>query len=339
MSNSEYVFAASSRKLPFLHSKFKPSSKFAKAFSGCNKYSKLKKKVSEDETNVTRLPRITYNAQDSREALPTFGSVHRGTRREYPGFIGNTKIRRHNKNAQSSSKSVPNSIRNESKDSLSSKNECGYLEFLSPRELEKAGSSLLSKRGLDGREVERSDDWTHSQNFATKRRDQRLFSESKPDTETQKQETEEKDMNLKPSELIPEIESLNISDEKIDHTQNNCQNGAHEPKSLKDHEDDSVDMHTSKDQGIRFGENTYVGDGETSESEKAENDPFAKNFEHKLREIRGKSGMKRDRERKRLQRKRGDGEVRPLGDLITSKRLQELFASNTAQGVTIRLHS
>ncbi|GFS15688.1 hypothetical protein ElyMa_006776700 [Elysia marginata] len=338
MSNFEYVFAASSKKLPFLHDKFKPRSKFAKAFSGCKKYSKLKQKAPENEADVTRLPRITYDAQDSREAPPTFGSVRRGARREYPGFTGNAKILRPSKNAKSSVQSGTNGDRNASRESHSLDDDDGYLAFPSPLEQ----NSLLSKRGSDERSTDPSDDWKHSQTSATRRRDQRLVNGNSSGQATQNQGTKEKDPNFKPSELISDMDSLFIGDDTDDTTndQSTCQNGDHGQSSLESSEESTNTMpSSSKGQGIRFADNTRFDNGEKRETDKAENNPFAKNFEEKLREIRGKSGVKRERERKRLQRKKRDGEVRPLGDLITSKRLQELLSPHNAQGVTIRLHS
>ncbi|KAK3766253.1 hypothetical protein RRG08_036890 [Elysia crispata] len=328
MSSFEYVQTASPRKLPFLHSKFKPSSKFAKAFSGCSKFSKLKQSTPQDEDAFTRLPRITYNAQDIRDAPPPFGSVRRGSRREYPGFTGYTKILRHHKHSQSSSQLAANGVQNSPRNSQLVE-EDRYLAFPSPRE---------HKADLDGRSPNTSYDWSQSQSSAAKRRDQRLVNGSTNVQTMQNQETEVKDSNFNASELLSDMDSLFIGDdieEKTDISDASKVTG----QVPLEQPVDSTSKTSVKNHRIRFADNTHFYNEENSDNEEASNDPFARNFNEKLREIRGKSGVKRDRERKRLQRKKGDSEMRPLGDVITAKRLQELLSPNDAQGVTIRLHS
>ncbi|RUS85564.1 hypothetical protein EGW08_006647 [Elysia chlorotica] len=334
MSGYEFVHTASPRKLPFLHSKFKPSSKFAKAFSGCSKFSKLKQSASQDEEEFLRLPRISYNAQDIRDAPPPFGSAHRGSRREYPGFTGSTKIRRHTntKNTRSSS-SQPTAIgvRNSSWDFQSSE-EDKYIPFPSPRE---------QKEDFDGRNADPSYDWSQAQTSATKRRDQRLVNGTTAAQAMQNKETEVKDSNSKVSELLSDVDSLFIGDDVEETTEGPGVSDACKTTGQGSLEkpEESTSKTSAKDQRIRFADSVHFGNEENSGDEEAKNDPFAKNFEEKLREVRGKSGVKRDRERKRLQKKKRDCEVRPLGDVITAKRLQELLSPRNEQGVTIRLHS
>ena len=319
MSQFEYVHKASPRKLPFLHSKFKPRSKFAKSFGGCNKFSKLRQSASQDEAESVRLPRITYDAQDIRDTPPTFGSMRRGTRREYPGFSGSTKILRHNKNAHASSQAMANGVRCSSRDSHSLDGD-RYLAFPSPHELKD------SDRGNSNPSCE----WFQQQTSATRRRDQRLANGL--NASDQSQAPEKEDSNFKPSELIKDMDSLFISDDDEKDADNKDATKIEE--SFSGQPTESAGVTPRKDQAIRFAENTHFGD-----EEDAKNDPFTRNFEEKLKEIRGKSGVKRDRTRKRLQRKRGDTEMRPLGDVITTKRLQELLLPDSTQGVTIRLHS
>ena len=107
MSSVPIIPGASAEKLPFLHSKFKARSKLAKTFGGCNRFFKARLTTTpEDPEEDLKLPRITYNARDSR-TLITFNSTRRGSRREYAGFTGVQKNnrRKQTKNSLTSSKS------------------------------------------------------------------------------------------------------------------------------------------------------------------------------------------------------------------------------------------
>ncbi|GFO31358.1 hypothetical protein PoB_005786300 [Plakobranchus ocellatus] len=322
MSKVEYIQTASPQKLPYLHSKFKPSTKFAKSFDGCSRFSKQKQYLSQNEAHFTRLPRITYNAQDFRETPPAFGSDRRGTRREYPGFTGQTRILRNKSNRKSQTTSD------------------AHLLHTSPRE-PKESMTHLSNDSI-ARDYIPENDWSKNEHSARRRRDLRLSNQiskpghTKPISSIGRKES---DVNTNTNGLISDMDSLFIYDDdqeanvEVDHE---GQKVSENFKAInKVNEDDSP----HRDTKVRFSGNTLTVSDDTSDDEDAMQDPFAKNFEEKLRGIRGKSGMKRNRTKKRLQRKRSDVDMRPLGDVITSKRLQELLSPQNAQGVTIRLHS
>ncbi|XP_005102096.1 uncharacterized protein LOC101846592 [Aplysia californica] len=252
MSTVSIVPGASRQKLPFVHSKFKARSKFAKSFGGCSRFVKSRAAGNGESASDVKLPRITYNASDSRTVL-AFGSNRRGGRKEYPGFAG---FHRKNTKVQPSNNNVTSPGRN-------SDDFTGHDKF-SDRSLSRGDLVIDSSRSSVS-----SKDGTHSS-------------------------------NVNSDDHLPPLNSLFIIDEVS--FEGSASNPGLARKDL-----DSDDARRQKEALKRQEDSVF------------QNDPFAREFGDKLKDSRGKSGVKRTNKIKGQNR-------RTLGDIMTTKRLQELLS-------------